>query len=71
MSRILVVEDELELANLIRRDLQHVGHQVTLAHDGPSAVRAAVADDPELIVLDVMLPGFDGLEVTRRIRQTR
>jgi len=71
VSRILVVEDEPELADLIRRDLQNVGHQVTVAHDGPTAVLAAIADDPELIVLDVMLPGFDGLEVTRRIRQTR
>lgn len=71
MSRILVVEDEPELAELIRRDLENVGHQVTVVHDGPSAVQAAVTGDPELVVLDVMLPGFDGLEVTRRVRQSR
>lgn len=71
MSRILVVEDEQELAELIRRDLGNVGHQVTVVHDGPSAVQTATTTDPELIVLDLMLPGFDGLEVTRRIRQSR
>lgn len=71
LSRILVVEDELELAELIRRDLGNAGHVVTVVHDGPSAVQSASASDPELIVLDVMLPGFDGLEVTRRIRHSR
>ena len=71
MARILVVEDELELAELIRRDLENVGHRVTVVHDGPAAVQSATTADPELIVLDVMLPGFDGLEVTRQIRHLR
>ena len=68
MARILVVEDEQELATLVRRELELSGHQVTAAIDGPGAVDAAMTCDVDLIVLDVMLPGFDGLEVTRRVR---
>ena len=68
MARILVVEDEQELATLVRRELELAGHHVTAANDGPGAVDAAMRCDVDLIVLDVMLPGFDGLEVTRRVR---
>jgi DNA-binding response OmpR family regulator len=68
VARILVVEDEQELATLVRRELELAGHDVTVASDGPSAVAIAVKPEVDLIVLDVMLPGFDGLEVTRRVR---
>lgn len=70
MPSILLVEDEPELASLIERELKLVGHSVHTVSDGPSAVEAANEQTPDLIVLDVMLPGFDGLEVTRRIRST-
>jgi DNA-binding response OmpR family regulator len=49
-------------------ELSYAGHQVELAHDGPAGVAAVDRFDPDLIVLDVMLQGFDGLEVTRRVR---
>lgn len=68
MARILVVEDEKELAALVRRELELVGHQVTSAFDGPSAVELALSASPDIMVLDIMLPGFDGIEVTRRVR---
>ncbi len=68
LAHILVVEDEQELAALVRRDLESVGHRVTPAGDGPSAVELALALRPDIVVLDIMLPGFDGIEVTRRIR---
>ncbi len=68
MARILLVEDEPELAGLVRAELAQVGHQVTIASDGPTAVDLALASPFDVIVLDVMLPGFDGLEVTRRVR---
>lgn len=68
MARVLVVEDERELADLIRRELAIAGHEVRIEGDGPSAVDAVAAWSPDLILLDVMLPGFDGLEVTRRVR---
>lgn len=71
MSSILLVEDERELASLIKRELELVGHTVQTVTDGPSAVEAVHLHAPDIIVLDVMLPGFDGLEVTRRIRSTR
>lgn len=68
MARVLVVEDERELAELIRRELAIAGHEVRIEGDGPSAVDTVAAWSPDLILLDVMLPGFDGLEVTRRVR---
>lgn len=71
VASILLVEDERELASLITRELEVVGHTVHSVFDGPSAVEAANLKAPDLIVLDVMLPGFDGLEVTRRIRSTQ
>lgn len=71
MARILVIEDEQELAALVRQELRHAGHQMEAAFDGPSGVAAVERFDPDLIVLDVMLPGFDGLEVLRRVRVSR
>lgn len=71
VALILVVEDEKELATLVRRELELGGHRVTLAHDGPAAVEQAIASDPDVVILDVMLPGFDGIEVTRRIRAVK
>ncbi|MBL1073759.1 response regulator transcription factor [Nocardia sp. 2] len=69
--RILVVEDEPTIAESIAARLRAEGFTVDLAHDGPAAVRAAESLDPDLVVLDVMLPGFDGLEVCRRIQARR
>ncbi|HWO62722.1 MAG TPA: response regulator transcription factor [Umezawaea sp.] len=66
--RVLVVEDELAIAESVAARLRAEGFLVELAHDGPSAVAAALANVPDLVVLDVMLPGFDGLEVCRRIQ---
>ena len=69
MTHILVVDDEENLVDLVRGYLEREGFRVSAASDGPSAVDAARADKPDLVVLDVMLPGFDGLEVCRRLRQ--
>jgi len=66
--RVLVVEDEVALAGVIASYLQRDGFDAELAHDGPSAVAKARAWQPDLVVLDVMLPGFDGVEVCRRLR---
>lgn len=65
---VLVVDDEVPLAQVVASYLLREGFAVELAHDGPSAVAAARTCDPALVVLDVMLPGFDGLEVCRQIR---
>ncbi|HEU4561802.1 MAG TPA: response regulator transcription factor [Longimicrobium sp.] len=69
MARILVVEDNTELAAGIRYNLELEGHQVEVAEDGQSGVRAAREGAPELIILDVMLPGMDGFQVLRTLRE--
>ena len=66
--RILVVEDELKMASLLRRGLQEEGHAVDLARTGDDALWMARAAEYDAVVLDLMLPGLDGLEVCRRLR---
>lgn len=68
MKRILVVEDEPTILAAVATRLRAEEFLVDTAVDGPSAVAAATACPPDLVVLDVMLPGFDGLEVCRRIQ---
>jgi DNA-binding response OmpR family regulator len=69
--RVLVVDDDATIADAVATRLRSEGYEVTTAADGPSAVAAVRADEPHLVVLDVMLPGFDGLEVCRRIQAER
>ncbi|WP_433827765.1 response regulator transcription factor [Actinoplanes sp. CA-015351] len=69
--RVLVVEDERVIADAVAARLRAEGFQVHLAGDGPAAVEAARTLRPDVVVLDVMLPGFDGLEVCRRIQAER
>ncbi len=69
--RILVVEDEKDLARLLRIHLGELDADVTVAPDGPTALEAALRERWDLIVLDLMLPGGDGLEICRRIRSER
>ena len=69
--RVLVVEDERTIAESIAARLGAEGFAVDLAHDGPAAVSAARLLRPDLVILDIMLPGFDGLEVCRQIQADR
>ena len=69
MARILVVEDNQELAFGLTTTLEIEGHQVIVARSGPEAVERAAAAQPDLILLDVMLPGFDGFRVLRTLRE--
>lgn len=66
--RVLVVEDEQELAAVVAAYLRNEGFAVDVAHSGPEAVTRARDLRPDLIALDIMLPGFDGLEVCRQVR---
>ena len=66
--RVLVVDDEIDLAAVISSYFEHEGFLVDLASDGPTAVEKARLNSPDLIVLDLMLPGFDGIEVCRQVR---
>ena len=67
---ILVVEDEMKIAGLVRDYLEHAGFEVIVTGDGESAVASARGARPDLVVLDLGLPGRDGLDVTREIRRT-
>src|SRR3712207_9243781 len=69
--QVLVVDDEASIATQVAARLRAEGFVVDVAHDGPSAVARAVEVEPDLVVLDVMLPGFDGLEVCRRLHARR
>jgi DNA-binding response OmpR family regulator len=69
MASILVVEDETAMNDLIRAELEAEGHVVRQAHDGPTALRLVREQVPQLVILDWMLPGLDGLSVCRELRQ--
>jgi len=69
--RLLVVEDEPTIAHAVASRMRAEGYQVDVAADGPSAVTKALQWHPDVLVLDVMLPGFDGLEVCRRVQAVR
>ena len=68
-TRVLVVDDEANLVELVQGYLERDGYDVLTASDGLAAVALARDERPDLIVLDLMLPGIDGLEVCRRVRQ--
>ena len=68
-GRIMIVEDDPTVADVVRRYLSRDGHQVDWAADGHAALRKLAETAPDLIVLDLMLPGMDGLEVCRRLRE--
>jgi two-component system, OmpR family, response regulator ResD len=65
---VLVVDDEPTIAEVVARYLERAGYDARVAADGPAAVQAAADQRPDLVVLDLMLPGIDGLEVMRRLR---
>ena len=66
---ILIVDDEPTIADIVARYLTRAGYRTRVAHDGAEAVAAAENARPDLVVLDLMLPGIDGLEVMRRLRE--
>ncbi|MGK7905759.1 MAG: response regulator transcription factor [Synechococcus sp.] len=69
-GHILIVEDEEKLAKFIELELGYEGYRVSVANDGTSGMMAAREQEPDLILLDWMLPGISGLEICRRLRQT-
>jgi signal transduction histidine kinase len=66
--RILIIEDNGDAREMLRAQLERAGHEVHAAADGPAGVEAAAAARPDVVLIDVGLPGFDGFEVARRIR---
>ncbi|MEO8613429.1 MAG: response regulator, partial [Chloroflexota bacterium] len=67
-ERILVIEDEARIAQFIERGLIYEGYRVSVARDGQSGLMIARDNPPDLVILDWMLPGLDGLEVCKRLR---
>ena len=68
-TKILIVEDDATIARFVELELSHIGHEVFKFGDGESALAEIEAIDPDVAILDVMLPGADGLEVARTIRE--
>ena len=71
MSRILIIEDEEAIADLEKDYLELSGFQVDIATDGRIGLERALSDDFELVILDLMLPGVDGFEICRQVRETK
>src|SRR5258708_6616970 len=69
--RILVIEDERQLAGHITRALTRRGHCLSTQYDGAEGMQAALSDPPDLILLDLNLPGIDGLSVLARLREAK
>lgn len=69
MAKILVIDDEPSITNLVTAYLKADGYEVFTAPDGPSGLKAARAFKPDLVILDLMLPGMDGLELLSRLRR--
>lgn len=70
-AHILIIEDERDLAELLAFNLQQAGYSTTLAQDGAAGLAKALVAPPDLVILDLMLPGLLGTEVCRRLRQER
>ncbi len=70
MNKILIIEDEAELVKVLRSYLEQAGFEVLSAYRGDSGLDAFHASQPDLVILDLNLPGMDGLDVARSIRRT-
>ena len=71
MSRILIVEDEVSIAELEKDYLELSGFEVEIENDGNDGLKRALEEDFDLVLLDLMLPGVDGFEICRKIRETK
>ncbi|EMV4723831.1 response regulator, partial [Listeria monocytogenes] len=71
MNRILIVEDEKNLARFIELELQHENYETAVANDGRAGLELALNEEWDAILLDLMLPHLNGVEVCRRVRQVK
>src|SRR5947209_7792182 len=67
---VLIVDDEPQIVDFLQMGFEYEGFRAFVATSGPEAIQEVRAHSPDIIILDIMLPGFDGLEVTRQIRRT-
>ena len=68
-KKILIIEDEYNIARFLQLELEHEGYEVGISHDGREGLDKACSDYFDLLILDVMLPSLNGVEVLRRLRQ--
>jgi two-component system, cell cycle response regulator DivK len=68
-KKVLLVEDNLSTVDVLEKALQYLGYEVRVAKNGLEAVKMAVSELPDLVVMDIMLPELDGFEATRRLRE--
>lgn len=71
MKKILLIEDEKNLARFIELELKHESYEVTVEYEGRKGLESALSEEWDIILLDLMLPGINGIEVCRRIRKTK
>ncbi|EAD7996585.1 response regulator, partial [Listeria monocytogenes] len=71
MVKILVVDDEASIVTLLQFNIEKAGFEVVTAEDGRTGYELALSEKPDLIVLDLMLPEMDGIEVTKKLRQDK
>lgn len=71
MAKILYVEDEKNIARFVELELTHEDHEVTIRHDGREGLETALAEDFDLILLDIMLPSLSGMEILRRLKKEK
>ena len=71
MTKILIVEDEQNLARFIELELEHENYAVDIEYDGKPGLEKALTNDYDLILLDLMLPNINGLEICRQVRQNK
>ena len=69
MTRILIVEDEIPIARVLADNLEYEGYEVLVAHDGEQGLERALSAAPDLVLLDIMLPGINGYDVCRKMRE--
>ena len=67
-KRVLIVDDEKAIVDILEFNLQRDGYETLKAYDGPEGLRMAREENPDLLLLDIMLPGMDGFEVCRTLR---
>lgn len=69
MKKVLIVDDEVDVVEVVTVLLEHEGYQIMKAYDGKEALEIVDKETPDLIILDIMMPEIDGVEVCRRLRQ--
>jgi len=69
MQKILIVDDEKNIVDIVAYNLKKEGYETLVAHDGKTGLSLALSDDPDLVILDIMMPALDGFEVCQRIRE--